>query len=65
VARESLDRALITRLIDDAETLPELDATLRRRFPDEPYRRRFGAMAEAPRTRIHLTGATGLTPRPP
>ena len=62
VARESLDRALVSRLIDDAETLPELDATLRRRFPDEPYRRRFGAMAERlRRTRIHLTGATGPT----
>ncbi|MEW5990297.1 MAG: phosphoenolpyruvate carboxylase [Chloroflexota bacterium] len=61
-ARESLDRALVARLLDDAETLPELDATLRRRFPEEPYRRRFGAMAERlRRTRIHLTGATGPT----
>ena len=60
--RDALDRALVARLIDDAETLPELDATLRRRFPDEPYRRRFGAMAERlRRTRIHLTGATGPT----
>jgi phosphoenolpyruvate carboxylase len=58
----SLDRALVARLVDDAETLPELDATLRRRFPDEPFRRRFGAMAERlRRTRIHLTGATGPT----
>ena len=61
-SRERVDRALTARLIDDAETLPELDATLRRRFPDEPYRRRFGAMAERlRRTRIHLTGATGPT----
>ncbi|MCI0583154.1 MAG: phosphoenolpyruvate carboxylase [Chloroflexi bacterium] len=60
--REALDRALVARLLDDAETLPELDATLRRRFPEEPYRRRFGAMAERlRRTRIHLTGATGPT----
>jgi len=62
VPQEALDRALVARLIDDAETLPELDGTLRRRFPDEPYRRRFGAMAERlRRTRIHLTGATGPT----
>jgi phosphoenolpyruvate carboxylase len=62
VDRDLLDRALVARLLDDAETLPELDATLRRRFPDEPYRRRFGAMAERlRRTRIHLTGATGPT----
>jgi phosphoenolpyruvate carboxylase len=61
-SRERVDRALTARLIDDAETLPELDTTLRRRFPDEPYRRRFGAMAERlRRTRIHLTGATGPT----
>ncbi|HEX5590393.1 MAG TPA: phosphoenolpyruvate carboxylase, partial [Candidatus Limnocylindrales bacterium] len=45
VPADQLDRALVARLVDDAETLPELDATLRRRFPDEPYRRRFGAMA--------------------
>ncbi len=62
VPAASLDRALVARLVDDAETLPELDATLRRRFPDEPFRRRFGAMAERlRRTRIHLTGATGPT----
>jgi len=61
-SRDALERALVARLIDDAETLPELDSTLRRRFPDEPYRRRFGAMAERlRRTRIHLTGATGPT----
>jgi phosphoenolpyruvate carboxylase len=62
VPMEALDRALVARLVDDGETLPETDATLRRRFPDEPYRRRFGAMAERlRRTRIHLTGATGST----
>jgi phosphoenolpyruvate carboxylase len=61
-SRDTLDRALTARLIDDAETLPELDSTLRRRFPDEPYRRRFGAVAERlRRTRIHLTGSTGPT----
>ncbi|MBF8289687.1 MAG: Phosphoenolpyruvate carboxylase [Chloroflexi bacterium] len=57
-----LDRALTARLIDDAETLPALDATLRRRFPDEPFRRRFGAIAERlRRTRHHLTGDAGPT----
>ncbi|HSO28883.1 MAG TPA: phosphoenolpyruvate carboxylase, partial [Candidatus Sulfomarinibacteraceae bacterium] len=64
IARPSdrLDRALTARLVDDAETLPALDATLRRRFPDEPYRRRFGAIAERlRRTRHHLTGDPGPT----
>lgn len=57
-----LDRALTARLVDDAETLPALDAMLRRRFPDEPYRRRFGAIAERlRRTRHHLTGDPGPT----
>jgi len=57
-----LDRALTARLVDDAEALPALDAMLRRRFPDEPYRRRFGAIAERlRRTRHHLTGDPGPT----
>ncbi len=61
-AAPDLDRALRTRLLDDAETLPDLDTTLRRRFPDEPYRRRFGAVAERlRRTRHHLTGDPGPT----
>ncbi len=59
---EQLDRALAVRLIDDADSFPDLDATLRRRFPDEPYRRRFGAIAERlRRTRYHLTGEPGPT----
>jgi phosphoenolpyruvate carboxylase len=58
----ALDGALRSRLVDDAETLPAVDATLRRRFPDEPYRRRFGAIAERlRRTRHHLTGEPGPT----
>ena len=62
VPPDELDRALTARLIDDAETLPALDSTLRRRFPDEPYRRRFGAIAERlRRTRHHLTGDAGPT----
>jgi phosphoenolpyruvate carboxylase len=49
-------RALVTRLGRDAELLPDLDRTLRRRFPDEPYRQRFGFVAERlRRTRAHLT----------
>jgi len=60
VPAEGLDRAMTARLLDDAETLPALDATLRRRFPEEPYRRRFGAIAERlRRTRHHLTGEAG------
>jgi len=39
-------RALATRLARDAEELPETDRLLRRRFPDEPYRQRFGFIAE-------------------
>jgi len=62
VPSDRLDRALTARLVDDAETLPALDSTLRRRFPDEPYRRRFGAIAERlRRTRHHLTGDAGPT----
>jgi len=57
-----VDRELAVRLLDDADQFPDLDATLRRRFPDEPYRRRFGAIAERlRRTRHHLTGDPGPT----
>ncbi|MBI2775887.1 MAG: phosphoenolpyruvate carboxylase [Chloroflexi bacterium] len=62
VPADALDRAMTARLFDDAETLPALDATLRRRFPDEPYRRRFGAIAERlRRTRHHVVGDPGPT----
>ena len=46
-------------------TLPETDRQLRRRFPDEPYRQRFGFIAERlRRTRAALTGeAAPLTGR--
>ena len=58
---DDMGRALTSRLARDAEELPELDRQLRRRFPDEPYRRRFGFMAERlRRTRAHLTS----TPSP-
>jgi phosphoenolpyruvate carboxylase len=49
--------ALATRLARDADLLPELDRQLRRRFPDEPYRQRFGFVAERlRRTRAFLAG---------
>ncbi len=53
----SIARPLATRLARDAELLPELDRQLRRRYPDEPYRQRFGFIAErVRRTRAYLTG---------
>ena len=54
-----------SRLARDAEDLPETDRQLRRRFPDEPYRQRFGFIAERlRRTRVALTGeAAPLTGR--
>ena len=57
--------ARVARLARDAETLPEIDRQLRRRFPDEPYRQRFGFIAERlRRTRAALTGeAAPLTGR--
>jgi len=62
---EQISRALAGRLARDAELLPDLDRQLRRRYPDEPYRQRFGFIAERlRRTRAHLTGqAAPLTGR--
>ncbi|MGH2407267.1 MAG: phosphoenolpyruvate carboxylase [Candidatus Limnocylindrales bacterium] len=37
---------LADRLVDDAEALPETGRELRGRFPNEPYRQRFGFIAE-------------------
>jgi phosphoenolpyruvate carboxylase len=55
-----IPRALASRLGRDAEDLPETDRQLRRRFPDEPYRQRFGFMAERlRRTRVALTDDPG------
>jgi len=57
---ERVAKALSTRLARDAEELPETDRQLRRRFPDEPYRQRFGFIAERlRRTRAVLTGDAG------
>ena len=54
-----LDRRIAGRLLDDEEELPELMRQLDRRFGDEPYRRRLGAIAERlRRTRSALIGAT-------
>jgi phosphoenolpyruvate carboxylase len=54
---DQLARPLASRLARDAEDLPETDRQLRRRFPDEPYRQRFGFMAERlRRTRAWLVG---------
>ena len=58
-------RPLASRLARDAEDLPETDREVRRRFPDEPYRQRFGFIAERlRRTRAALIGeAAPLTGR--
>ena len=53
-------RPLANRLARDAEAFPETDRQLRRRFPDEPYRQRFGFIAERlRRTRVTLADDTG------
>ena len=54
-----------SRLARDAELLPELDRQLRRRFPDEPYRQRFGFIAERlRRTRAAPDRPAGAADRP-
>jgi phosphoenolpyruvate carboxylase len=54
---DRVSRAIESRLARDAEDLPATDRQLRRRFPDEPYRQRFGFIAERlRRTRAALTG---------
>jgi len=60
VPREEVQPALETRLARDAEELPETMRDLTRRYPDEPYRRRLGAIAERlRRTRSYLTEEGG------
>lgn len=57
VSADRVSRSIVSRLARDAEELPETDRQLRRRFPDEPYRQRFGFIAERlRRTRAALTG---------
>ncbi|MEO5964485.1 MAG: phosphoenolpyruvate carboxylase, partial [Candidatus Limnocylindrales bacterium] len=59
VAPEHMERALGSALARDSEELPETVRQLRRRFPEEPYRQRLGAIAERiRRTRAALTGET-------
>ncbi len=59
VPPDRLDRALGSALARDAEELPDIVRQLRRRFPDEPYRQRLGAIAERlRRTRAALTDET-------
>ena len=67
VPEEAVERHLASALARDAEELPETMRQLVRRFPDEPYRQRFGAIAERlRRTRSALTGeARPLTGRYP
>jgi phosphoenolpyruvate carboxylase len=60
VPRPAQQPALETRLARDAEELPETMRDMARRYPDEPYRRRLGAMAERlRRTRSYLTEEGG------
>jgi phosphoenolpyruvate carboxylase len=57
IPADRVGRTLASRLARDAEDLPETDRQLRRRFPDEPYRQRFGFIAERlRRTRAALVG---------
>lgn len=58
VPRERLAAPIAIRLAGDEEAFPETMRQLRRRFPDEPYRQRLGAIAERlRRTRAWLTGS--------
>ncbi len=60
VPREEVQPALETRLARDAEELPETMRDMARRYPDEPYRRRLGAIAERlRRTRVYLAEEGG------
>jgi phosphoenolpyruvate carboxylase len=60
VPRAEVWPALEARLARDAEELPETMRDLVRRYPDEPYRRRLGAVAERlRRTRAYLTEESG------
>jgi phosphoenolpyruvate carboxylase len=60
VPADAVQPSLRRRLASDAADLPETARTLERRFPDEPYRQRFGFIAERlRRTRTALTQARG------
>jgi phosphoenolpyruvate carboxylase len=54
---EAVPRALAVRLGSDGLTMPHLAASLAERYPDEPFRQRFGFVAERLRhTRSRLLG---------
>jgi phosphoenolpyruvate carboxylase len=58
--RQGVHPEMENRLARDAEDLPDTMRDLARRFPDEPYRRRMGAIAERlRRTRWYLTEEAG------
>jgi phosphoenolpyruvate carboxylase len=60
VREPSVPPALRRRLEADAQAMPELAGSLRERFPDEPFRQRFGFIAERLRlTRARLTRERG------
>jgi phosphoenolpyruvate carboxylase len=60
VPRSAIQAALEARLARDAEELPETMRDMARRYSDEPYRRRLGAVAERlRRTRSYLTEEGG------
>jgi phosphoenolpyruvate carboxylase len=62
VPREGIHPELDRQLARDGEDLPDVMRDLVRRFPDEPYRRRLGAVAERlRRTRWFLTEEAGTS----
>jgi phosphoenolpyruvate carboxylase len=60
----SLAPALVARLADDARLMPETDRQLKGRFPDEPYRQRFGFIAERLRRTREVLTADAADGRP-
>ncbi|MEA2536674.1 MAG: phosphoenolpyruvate carboxylase [Chloroflexota bacterium] len=61
VTTDRIPPPLARRLVADDDLLPETMRQLRRRFPDEPCRQRFGAIAERlRRTRAALTATPGM-----
>ena len=60
VPRSEIQPALESRLARDADAIPETMRDMARRYPDEPYRQRLGAIAERlRRTRAYLTEEGG------
>jgi phosphoenolpyruvate carboxylase len=64
VREPAVPAELRRRLDADARSVPELARSLRERFPDEPFRQRFGFIAERIRqTRLRLTGEDAIKGR--